>query len=158
LRTIAKYILGDRAMPQIQFAEPNRYELSGKHLNVDEPLQNVGLDFGNIGFEFRPYFGNIGFEFGLKRRQIRLRGKILMARFPQGFGERLGLLGREMAFIPQCAREAKGVEEKGTHRRNMKRDQLKVQQRRGLNLRHEIGYRVQPKKILEATRSKRNAG
>ena len=134
-------------MPQIQFAEPNRYELSGKHLNVDEPLQNVGLDFGNIGFEF-----------GLKRRQIRLRGKILMARFPQGFGERLGLLGREMAFIPQCAREAKGVEEKGTHRRNMKRDQLKVQQRRGLNLRHEIGYRVQPKKILEATRSKRNAG
>jgi hypothetical protein len=43
----------------------------------------------------------------------------MMARFPQGFGEHLGLLGREMAFFPQRAGQAKGVEEKGIHPRNM---------------------------------------
>jgi hypothetical protein len=59
---------------------------------ADDPLQNAGL-----------HFGNIGFEFGLHGRQIRLGGKIVMPRIPQGFGERLGLLRREMAFIPQRA-------------------------------------------------------
>jgi hypothetical protein len=82
---------------------------------ANDPLQNVGLHFGNIGFEFGPYFG----EIGPKCRQIRLGGKIIMARFPQGFGERLGLLGREMALVPQRAGEAKGVEEKSAHPRNM---------------------------------------
>lgn len=86
---------------------------------ANDPLQNVGLYFGNIGFEFGPHFGNIGFEFGLNGRQIRLGGQIIMARFPQGFGERLGLLGREMASFPQRAGQAKGVEEKGIHPRNM---------------------------------------
>ncbi len=86
---------------------------------ANDPLQNVGL-----------YFGNICFEFGLKCRQIRLRGKIIMRRFPQGFGERLGLLRREMAFIPQRAGQAKGIEEKGAHPRNMALDTLKVHQRR----------------------------
>jgi hypothetical protein len=42
-----------------------------------------------------------------------------MFRFPQGFGKRPGLLGREMTFSPQRAGEAKGVEEKGTHPRTM---------------------------------------
>jgi hypothetical protein len=114
---------------------------------ANDPLQNVG-----------PYVGDIGFEIGLKGRQICLRGKIIMRRFPQGFGKRLGLLRREMAFIPQRAGQAKGVEEKGAHPRNVALDKLKVHRRRGLNLRHEIGYHVQPKKIPDATRSKRNAG
>jgi hypothetical protein len=33
-------------------------------------------------------------------------GKIVVARLPQAFGERFGLLGRKMAFIPQHAGEA----------------------------------------------------
>ena len=70
-----------------------------KAARADDPFQNVGLRFGNIGFEFDPYFG----EIGLKHRQIRLGGKITLRRFPQGFGERLGLLGREMAFLPKRA-------------------------------------------------------
>jgi hypothetical protein len=52
-----------------------------------------------------------------------------MRRFLQGFGERLGLLRREMAFIPQPAGEAKGVKEKGARPRIMERDQLEVHQR-----------------------------
>lgn len=89
---------------------------------ANDPFQYVSLYFGNVGFEFGPYFRNIGFEFGLKRRPIRLGGKIVMACFPQGFGERVGLLGRKMAFVPQCAGQAKGVEEKRGHACNMALD------------------------------------
>jgi hypothetical protein len=78
----------------------NHHRLKADRAN--DPLQNVSL-----------YFGEISFESGLKCRRVRLSGKIIMRRFPRGFGERLGLLRREMACIPQRAGEDKGVEEKG---------------------------------------------
>ena len=45
-------------------------------------------------------------DLGLKDRQIRLGGEIVVGGFAQGFGERLGLLGREPALVPQRAEEA----------------------------------------------------
>jgi hypothetical protein len=45
-------------------------------------------------------------DLGLKDRQVRLGGEIVVGGFAQGFGERLGLLGREPALVPQRAEEA----------------------------------------------------
>lgn len=82
-----------------------------------DPLEDIGLCFGDLGFEL-----------GLKSRQVGLRGKIALRRFPQRFGERLRLLGREMAFVAQRGGKAKSVEKKGAHRRNMESEGPKVHQ------------------------------
>ena len=96
----------------------NRLKTDRSH----DPFQEIGLELGQLSLESR-------LEPRLKVCQIRLCGKIPMRRFPQSFGERPGLLDAKMAFFPQGPGEAKGIEKKGVHRRNMERSEWKVHQR-----------------------------
>jgi hypothetical protein len=49
-----------------------------------DPFKDIGLGFGDIGFELEPDFGDIGFELGLEGGQIRFRGKIVVRDYSQG--------------------------------------------------------------------------
>jgi hypothetical protein len=94
--------------------------------------RNIGFELGlhppNIGFEFGLHPCNINFKLGLNARHIRLRGKILMRGFAQGFGERLSLLRREAAFLAQPAGEAERVIQYGGDRLTMEHSPSKVHQ------------------------------
>jgi hypothetical protein len=106
-----------------------------------DPFEDIGLDFGDIALEFGiefgphlgdigselgphlgdigselgPYLGDIGSELGLNSCQIGLGGEILVCCFAQGLGERLSLLRRKTAFVPESSRQAKRIEQNGEH-------------------------------------------
>jgi hypothetical protein len=90
----------------------NGLEARGSH----DPFVHVVIQSGNFVLEFDLEPGDIRFELslnrrdlGLKDRQIRLGGEIVVGGFAQGFGERLGLLGREPTFCPRRVRERRRV-------------------------------------------------
>ncbi len=137
----------------------NGLEVRGSHdpfVHVVLQSGNFVLEFdlepGDIRFELSLNRSDIGFELGLnsrdlglKDRQIRLGGEIVVGGFAQGFGERLGLLGREPAFVPQRAEEATRIEQNTGHRRtigtrSVKSPPMSMSEENNLSL----AYRVTP--------------
>lgn len=82
---------------------------------ADDPFENISLGLGELRLE-------LAFE----SRQIRFGGEIVLPRFPQRFGERLGLLGGEMPFVPQRAGQTESIEKERAHSPNMAERASKV--------------------------------
>lgn len=75
---------------------------------ANDPFEDTGLRFGDAGFELC-----------CNGRQISLGGQTVMPRFTQGFRKSFCLPGREMAFFPEGAGQAKSIKEKSAHQETM---------------------------------------